>query len=71
MATGFGLDRPSSGQNIYNNLNAAVYNLLFVITTTADTNCIKNYRTVNGIPMTLTNIYRMSQEKVAGVHRLD
>jgi len=30
MATSFGLCRPSSGQNIYKNLNADVYNVLFV-----------------------------------------
>ena len=30
MVTSFGLCRPSSGQNIYRNLNAAVYNVLFV-----------------------------------------
>jgi len=30
MATSFGLCRPSSGQNIYKDLNAGVYNVLFV-----------------------------------------
>ena len=30
MATGFGLCRPSSGQNIYKNLNGGVYSVLFV-----------------------------------------
>jgi len=30
MATSFGLYRPSSGQNIYKNLNVGVYNVLFV-----------------------------------------
>jgi hypothetical protein len=30
MATSFGLCRPSSGQNIYKNLNAGVHNVLFV-----------------------------------------
>jgi len=30
LATIFGLGRPSSGQNIYKNFNAAVYNVLFV-----------------------------------------
>jgi len=30
MATSFGLCRPPSGQNIYKNLNAGVYNALFV-----------------------------------------
>jgi len=32
MVTSFGLGRPSSGQNIYKNLNARVYNVLFVCT---------------------------------------
>ena len=30
MATSFSLSRPPSGQNIYKNLNAAVYNVLSV-----------------------------------------
>jgi len=30
VATSFSLGRPSSGQNIYKNLNAGVYNVLFV-----------------------------------------
>jgi len=30
MATNFGPCRPSSGQNIYKNLNVGVYNVLFV-----------------------------------------
>ena len=30
MATSFGLCRLSSGQNIYKNLNAGLYNVLFV-----------------------------------------
>jgi len=30
VATSFGLRRPLSGQNIYKNLNAGVYNVLFV-----------------------------------------
>jgi len=30
MATSFGLGRPPSSQNIYNNLNAGVNNVLFV-----------------------------------------
>jgi len=33
MATSFGLCRPSSGQNIYKNLNAGVYNILFMSVT--------------------------------------
>jgi hypothetical protein len=30
MATSFGLNRPSSGQNIYRTLNTAVYSVLLV-----------------------------------------
>ena len=30
MANSFGLGMPSSGQNIYKNLNAVVYNVWFV-----------------------------------------
>jgi hypothetical protein len=30
MATSFGRCRPSSGQNIYKNLNAGAYNVLFI-----------------------------------------
>jgi len=37
MATSFGLCRPSSGQDIYKNLNAGVYNVLFVISLTNNT----------------------------------
>jgi len=37
MATNFGLCRPSSGQNIYKNLNATVYNVLFVNVMGSDT----------------------------------
>jgi hypothetical protein len=30
LATSFGLGRPSSGQNIYKNLNASVYNVFLL-----------------------------------------
>jgi len=30
MATSFDLGRPSSGQNIYNNLNSGIYNTLYI-----------------------------------------